>query len=80
MLNCKQATELASKSLDMKLPLRQKISLKLHLMMCSLCRAYEKQLKLIKRISPKMDAYIENQTQHSLSSTAKKRIKDKLKG
>lgn len=79
MLNCKQATELASKSLDIKLSFRQKIGLKMHLMMCGLCRAYEKQLRMIKKISPKLDAYIEGQEQHTLPDASKERMKDQLK-
>jgi len=78
MLNCKQATELVSHSLDRRLPFGQKIELKLHLMMCRLCRNYAKQLWHIRRISPRMDSHIENQTQHTLSHESKARIRKKM--
>ncbi len=78
MLNCKQATELASHSLDRKLSIRQRISLKFHLLICHLCRAYVQHIKFIRRAGNHLDQHIESQTHHTLSSSTKARIKKEL--
>lgn len=50
MLNCKNATKLMSKQQDSPLSLRQRVALRLHLLMCSGCRNYEKQMAFIRRV------------------------------
>ena len=47
MLNCKQATALMSQCIDKKLGPLQKINLRFHLMMCSGCRNYNKQMMFL---------------------------------
>ena len=42
MLNCKQVTQLASQSQERALTRREKIQLKCHLMICSACRNFNK--------------------------------------
>ena len=49
MLTCKEISKLVSESLDRKLPLRQRMVVRLHLMMCSMCRAYEDQTLLLRK-------------------------------
>lgn len=46
---CKEATMLVEKQLQHPLPFMQWIGLKMHLLMCVLCRRYEKQSKAIDR-------------------------------
>ncbi len=48
MLNCKQATELMSLGMDRKLSMREKLSLRFHLMMCSGCRNFSKQMDFLR--------------------------------
>lgn len=48
MLNCKQAVALMSQGMDRKLGLRQKMSLRFHLMMCSGCRNFSKQMEFLR--------------------------------
>jgi predicted anti-sigma-YlaC factor YlaD len=48
MLNCKETTELVSRSLDEKLTLHQRLSVGLHLFRCVACRRYEQQLKFLR--------------------------------
>jgi len=50
MLSCKEATRLVSESLDRELPVRQRLSLRFHLMMCYLCRRYRKQLHFLRSL------------------------------
>lgn len=47
MLNCKQISELASRALDEKLTLRQRMSLRMHLLLCSMCRGFARNLRRI---------------------------------
>ncbi|MDZ4783284.1 MAG: zf-HC2 domain-containing protein [Planctomycetia bacterium] len=47
MLSCKQATQLISEALDRKLSLGQRVGLRFHVMMCSACRAYRRQLVVL---------------------------------
>ncbi len=47
MLNCKQNTELLSQSLDRPITFREKVAMRMHLIMCRGCRNFEKQLGFI---------------------------------
>ena len=47
MLNCKDAAKLFSESMERDLPLRSRVSLRLHLMMCKACDRYTTQLRFI---------------------------------
>lgn len=49
MLNCKQATKLMSQGMDRDLSLGRKMSLRFHLMMCSGCRNFSKQLEFLRQ-------------------------------
>ena len=49
MLSCKEVSRLVSESLDLELPFRQRISLRLHLLMCSLCSRFRRQLLFLRR-------------------------------
>ncbi|PKM12451.1 MAG: hypothetical protein CVV13_05370 [Gammaproteobacteria bacterium HGW-Gammaproteobacteria-3] len=48
MLTCKEASHLASKSLDAKLTWRERFGLCLHIAMCGLCRRYVRDLKKLR--------------------------------
>ncbi len=50
MLTCKQTARLISEGLDRKLPLWQRMSLRLHLMMCGACVAYRRQVQTLNQI------------------------------
>ncbi len=49
MLTCKHATELMSQELDRKLSWRERMALRLHLMMCNGCHRYRKQMEFLRR-------------------------------
>ena len=51
MLSCKDTSVMISRSLDRKLTLHERISVKIHLMVCSACRRMVKQIELIRDIS-----------------------------
>ncbi|NCB56441.1 MAG: zf-HC2 domain-containing protein [Gammaproteobacteria bacterium] len=51
MLNCREVTRLLSAAQDRSLTLKEKMSLRLHLMMCSGCRNFSGQMSAIRKIS-----------------------------
>ena len=79
MLMCKDISKLVSQSLDRKLPLRLRMEIRLHLMMCSICRTYRKRLLLIHNLFQRPES-LSTQTNPSrhLSPEAESRIKAAL--
>lgn len=51
MLNCKEATQLLSESLDRELSLSDRMNLKMHVMMCSGCRNFGRQMQVLRAAS-----------------------------
>lgn len=56
MLNCREVTEVCSAELERPLRLGEQVSLRTHLMMCTGCSEYRKQLKTLRQV---MQAYAE---------------------
>jgi hypothetical protein len=80
MLACREVTRLVSESLDRELSLPQRMSIKMHLMMCKLCSRYNKQLAAL-REAFRLYAMREKDIDiypASLSSGARRRIKQAL--
>lgn len=50
MLRCQDVSELATDYMEHALPLRQRLAMRLHLAMCSMCRAYMDQLRKTSRL------------------------------
>lgn len=57
-MNCKQATELASRQKEAPLGLGQKINLKVHLLMCKHCQNFDKN---IEQLSNAMQNFLHDQ-------------------
>ncbi len=49
MLNCKNVTRLYSESQERTLTLQERMSLKMHVMMCSGCRNFGKQMPILRQ-------------------------------
>ena len=49
MLTCKDASRLQSQSQDRTLQLGERLSLRLHLLICNNCRRFKQQLELIRQ-------------------------------
>jgi predicted anti-sigma-YlaC factor YlaD len=49
MLNCREITERASDFLESTLPWHVRLQVRLHLMMCGICREYVRQMALVVR-------------------------------
>lgn len=56
MLSCKEVTEVCSAELERPLRLGEQVSLRAHLMMCTGCTNYRKQLRTLRQV---MQAYAE---------------------
>ena len=76
MLTCKQVIDLASNSLDTKIPWPKSWQMKLHMILCKTCNHYLKQIKFIQQAVASIDAQYQN---ISLSSDAHLRISARLK-
>ena len=53
-MNCKQATQLMSESHDRQLTRWQRLSLRMHLLICNGCRSYNKHLDFISKAMQQM--------------------------
>lgn len=51
MLNCREVTELCSQELDRPLGLGEQIKLKTHLLMCTGCANYRRQMAALRRFA-----------------------------
>lgn len=51
MLNCKEVTELCSQELDRSLGMGEQVALGAHMMMCSGCRNFRRQMGALRGIS-----------------------------
>ena len=72
MYSCKEVTQMVSESLDHKLPLIQRIGIRVHLLMCKFCSRYRKQLLILREAMRLQEKYIEDTT---LPTEARERIK-----
>lgn len=82
MLSCKEVTRLVSESLDKKLSLWQRIRVRMHLLMCSLCSRFRKQTLFLRDAARHFLVGADDTTDDStpgLSPEARDRIKRSLK-
>lgn len=78
MLNCKQASQLISQSLDRPLSFSERLQLKVHLLMCDACRRFKQQLNLLKGHIKALMQKVETDESLQLSQTAKSAILQKI--
>jgi len=50
MLNCQSVTRLLSESQERKLSMQERMSLKMHMMMCSGCHNFGKQMHILRQM------------------------------
>ncbi len=80
MLSCKETARLISEGLDRDLSWRERISLRLHVIMCSVCRAYKRQIEgLNKLVSGCFGSPAGSFEPESLSDEVRQRIKKALR-
>ena len=56
MLSCRDVTQLISESMDHSLPLRKRIGVRIHLLICLFCARYRRQLFLIREAARQLVA------------------------
>ncbi len=76
MLCCKEVSELVSLSLDRQLSLRERLGIRLHLMMCRMCRRYRKQITFISKATHQLLGHRSPTT--ALPPEARQRIEETL--
>lgn len=76
-IKCKESTELASRAMDLNLPLSSHFALKLHHLICVHCARYARQLHQIRRLLQR-EALIESDRGPVLSAPARQRIEAEL--
>ncbi len=78
---CEDATSAISMALDRPLSVRRRLSLKLHLWTCSLCRRYEQQLHLLRNAAERFEqepSQLASRTTQALSVEARARMRRSL--
>ncbi len=78
MLNCKEASQLISQSLDRPLSLSERWQLKIHLWMCNACRRFKQQLNQLKQHLKVLMQQTEHDESIQLSQVAKQAILKKI--
>jgi len=77
MFSCKKITSMISESMDRDLSLYKRMGIRFHLMMCALCRRYQKQLLFIRSVLQQSDD-VKDVSGLSLPQAVRKRIEEKL--
>lgn len=80
MFRCREVSQKASQSMDMTLPLGQRMAIRIHLVFCRYCLRFYRQLRLLRTLS-RMDTPDPSAAEapETLSEETKLRIKEKLR-
>ena len=76
--NCKEASRLQSEALHRRLPLAQRIGLRIHLSICNWCRRYGKNIHFLKGVVDDSPPEEHCNHSHRLTPDARERVKQKL--
>lgn len=77
---CRHVSKLSSQEMDRRLSVRESLALRAHLAICSLCREYRRQLRLLRWVIRRRYAAAQNaKTSEKLSDAARTRMKLALK-
>ena len=77
--SCREATRLQSEAMDRPLRLRQRIGLRIHVILCRWCRRYGRQIGLLRAIAHEQEKHEETLLSPTLRPEAKARMKERLK-
>lgn len=78
MLNCREATQLASEARDRKLRPGERIGLGFHLLLCALCRRYAREIGFITRLIRVNSHRMPDAGTARLDDAARERIRRRL--
>jgi hypothetical protein len=82
MLSCREAVRLISDGMDRRLPIWKRIGLRVHVLICTWCERYRRQLLFIRNAMRRHPDKLEGQDQPaapSLSPEARERLKQALR-
>lgn len=80
MFNCKEVSYKVSESYDRKLPLLERMMIRVHLMMCRYCTRFHRQLRLIRSMARYTQPFGNTaETSVTLPQDARARLKQTLK-
>lgn len=76
MISCKETTILISQSLDRRLIMGERFSMHWHLILCSLCTAFRRQIELVHSAGQRYTRTVDRDTSPGphLSASARQRI------
>jgi hypothetical protein len=72
--NCAEMSRLASERLDQPLPLKLRLGMRLHYLICVWCRRYSQHLRFLHRNAPHLNESLLAFARWHLSAAAKQRI------
>ena len=78
MLSCKGASQLISQSIDRALTRRERLSLRLHLLICDVCRRFSRQLLVLTAAVKRLRDNTEADTEIQMPPETKQRIADAI--
>lgn len=76
---CSEMARLTSRALDQPLPLKMRMQLRLHFVICAWCRRYFKQINFLHRAAPLLPVETEDLPGRGMSTEAKQRLVQRLK-
>jgi len=79
MPTCKQAVKMLSESLDHKLPLVERVGLRIHILICAACAIYERQMHFLRKAAHKFPEHQETRSAPMLSADGRGRIRATLR-
>ena len=78
MFRCKDVSQKVSLSMDTSLPLRHRLAVRFHLMMCRYCARFRRQMLKLRTLSRAIDTDAPASGTMTLSDDARARIKEAL--
>ena len=78
MINCKEASQLASDEQDRPLSLAEKINAYIHLLICKHCANFNKQLKFMRKATTSANNKVSMKPDIGMSNNTRERIRQQL--
>jgi hypothetical protein len=78
MMTCQESVRLLSERRDHPLPFAKRVALRLHLVLCAICRAYDAQLSALGRICRAAGVVAPERSPGGLSDDRKEQMKDAI--
>ena len=76
--SCREASRLLSAALDRPLPWRQRVGLRIHLLLCKWCSRYGQQLRFLRSVAHHYEQHEESLPKQALKPEARERIRQRL--